>query len=69
LDGADDLRGKGREIGMGYTTLFARRDENYSTYSTMYPVWYSRESNVRKVSLSLLSKKMDWLAFPFAVIW
>ena len=69
MDGADDLRNKGREIVMGYTTLFARRDENYSTYSTMYPIWYSRENNVRKVSLSLLSKKMDCPAFPLAVIW
>ncbi len=69
MDGADDLRGKGREIVMGYTPLFARRDENHSTYSTMYPIWYSKESNVRKVSLSLLSKKMDCPAFPLEVIW
>jgi len=69
LDGADELRGKGREIVMGCTPLFARRDENYSTYSTMYPIWYSKESNVRKVSLSLLSKKMDCPAFALPVIW
>jgi hypothetical protein len=34
LEISEDLAGKGKEIVRGEITLFTRRDEIYSTYST-----------------------------------